>query len=67
MPLAWDEVKRGLDPKRFTVRTAPERLDALRGRDLFAPTLAGGQRIEDALARVMELMKEPSARRSRSA
>jgi bifunctional non-homologous end joining protein LigD len=23
MPLVWSQVKKGLDPKRFTVRTAP--------------------------------------------
>ncbi len=23
MPLEWSQVKKGLDPKRFTVRTAP--------------------------------------------
>jgi bifunctional non-homologous end joining protein LigD len=23
MPLVWDEVKRGLDPMRFTLRTVP--------------------------------------------
>jgi len=26
MPLAWQEVKEGLDPQDFTVRTAPKRL-----------------------------------------
>ncbi|HQS07867.1 MAG: DNA ligase D [Rhizobiales bacterium 24-66-13] len=28
MPLLWEEVKAGLDPKRFTVRTAPALLEA---------------------------------------
>src|SRR6201999_1546044 len=27
MPLTWDQVKAGLDPKRFTVRTVPGLLD----------------------------------------
>ncbi|MFH1553859.1 MAG: DNA ligase D, partial [Pseudomonadota bacterium] len=30
MPLLWEEVKAGLDPKRFTVRTAPALLEARR-------------------------------------
>ena len=34
-PLEWDEVAEGLDPKRFTVETVPERL-RLRARDPWA-------------------------------
>lgn len=49
-PLDWKEVKKGLDPKEFTIRTAIERFE--RVGDLFAPVLAGGQRLEDALAAI---------------
>jgi bifunctional non-homologous end joining protein LigD len=43
MPLNWQEVKAGLDPKRFTVRTAPAQLaktQAWKGYDESARSLA---------------------------
>ncbi len=46
-PLDWKEVKRGLKPVDFHIRNAVERFEKV--GDLFAPVLAGGQRIEDAL------------------
>ncbi len=46
-PLEWKEVKKGLNPKDFTIRTVIDRFE--RVGDLFAPVLAGGQRLEDAL------------------
>ncbi|OAI41440.1 hypothetical protein AYO40_03250 [Planctomycetaceae bacterium SCGC AG-212-D15] len=36
-PLKWSEVKRGLDPSRFTIRTMPERIAKM--GDLWAPVL----------------------------
>jgi bifunctional non-homologous end joining protein LigD len=55
-PLAWSEVKAGLDPARFTIRTVPERLraqkeDPLRGVLSEKPDLAR------ALARLAGLIK----------
>ncbi len=44
-PLDWDEVDARLDPARFDIRTVPERLT--RRGDLFAPALAGGQRLPE--------------------
>ena len=38
-PLDWQEVTRGLDPRAFTIRTAPERFD--RVGDLWSRFLAG--------------------------
>lgn len=42
-PLRWDEVKKGLDPLRFNIRTVPERI--ARHGDLFAPVLENGIRL----------------------
>src|SRR5205814_3918134 len=39
-PLRWTEVKPGLDPRRFTLRSVPSRLARLRG-DPLGPLLAG--------------------------
>ncbi|MGZ6140232.1 MAG: non-homologous end-joining DNA ligase [Myxococcaceae bacterium] len=44
-PLEWDEVDGRLDPASFDIRTMPERLR--RRGDLFAPALAGGQRLPE--------------------
>ena len=51
-PLRWSEVKAGLDPARFTIRTMRRRLD--RYGDLFAPTLPGAPResLQDMLRRI---------------
>jgi bifunctional non-homologous end joining protein LigD len=42
-PLKWSEVTRKLDPTRFTLTTLRRRLDKV--GDLFAPALAGGQKL----------------------
>ncbi len=47
-PLSWDEVAAGaVRPGDFTMRTVPERIQRL--GDLFAPVLAGGQRLPGPL------------------
>lgn len=52
-PLDWKEVKRGLRPTDFRIDNAIRRFE--RKGDLFAPVLAGGQKIEEALKRVSQL------------
>jgi len=42
-PLRWNEVEPGLDPKRFNLRTVPDRLKEV--GDLFAPALRQGVRL----------------------
>ena len=48
-PLDWDELEGGLDPKRHTLKTIPERLDRL--GDLFAGTLHDRQHLLPAIRR----------------
>ena len=57
-PLAWNEVKRGLRPEDFRIDNAIERFE--RVGDLFAPVLAGGQNLEDALERLQSADRQPS-------
>ena len=49
-PLRWPEVTAKLDPPRFTIRTAPERLEKL--GDPLAPVLGEGIDIAAALGRL---------------
>jgi bifunctional non-homologous end joining protein LigD len=53
-PLDWSEVRMGLNPKQFTIKTVLPRFDAL--GDLFANVLTKPQRLEDALSKMEELM-----------
>lgn len=46
-PLKWDEVKRGLDPKKFTFAKTLERLKKL--GDLFKPVLGKGVNLQTKL------------------
>ena len=49
-PLRWAEVRRGLDPTRFTIRTLAKRLD--RVGDLWRPVLGPGVDLAAALGRL---------------
>jgi bifunctional non-homologous end joining protein LigD len=49
-PLRWSEVKKGLDPARYTIRTVPRRLD--RVGDLWKPVLGPGIDLADCLERL---------------
>jgi bifunctional non-homologous end joining protein LigD len=54
-PLAWHEVRPGLDPLQFTIANARERF-AAKG-DLFAGVLEKPQRIEEALEKLERLFR----------
>lgn len=49
-PLDWKEVKHGLNPADFRIENAPARFR--KKGDIFAPVLAGGQRLEVALKKL---------------
>ena len=58
-PLDWKEVKRGLQPTDFRIDNTIERFK--RVGDLFAPVLAGGQKLETALERINSVTEEEPA------
>ena len=49
-PLTWEEVKPGLEPGQFTIRTMPSRLERL--GDLFAGVLGPGVDLEACIERL---------------
>jgi bifunctional non-homologous end joining protein LigD len=53
-PLAWAEVRKGLDPVEFTIRNVLDRFE--RVGDLFQPVLTNKQQIEAALERTAQLL-----------
>ncbi len=52
-PLRWREVKPGLDPTRFTIRTLARRVDKV--GDLWAPVLGPGVDLSDCLERLSRM------------
>jgi bifunctional non-homologous end joining protein LigD len=69
-PLDWKEVKKGLRPTDFNLGNAAARFEKL--GDIFAPVLAGGQRLETALERLSakppdeKVHEKPARKRSAS-
>ena len=55
MPLLWEEVQEGLDPRAFTIRTALDRMARL-GADPVAPVLEEKPDLGEALERLAALM-----------
>jgi len=51
-PLAWDEVRLGLDPRAFTIRTILDRIE--RFGDLFQPVLGPGIDLELCLENLLK-------------
>jgi bifunctional non-homologous end joining protein LigD len=49
-PLKWSEVRKGLDPTKFTIRTIPKRLEKV--GDLWEPVLGHGIDLETCLGRL---------------
>lgn len=53
-PLSWSEVKHGLHPKKFTLKTVPARV-AKKG-DLFKGVLGRGANVKQTMKRVAEIL-----------
>jgi bifunctional non-homologous end joining protein LigD len=49
MPLRWDDVEPGLEPRRFTLRTAPAAIAASGAWDDYA---AGARPLREAIGRL---------------
>lgn len=58
MPLLWDELDCHLDPRDFTIVTAPRRLEEL-GKDPLGGVLAGGNRLGASLSRLAKRLTNP--------
>jgi bifunctional non-homologous end joining protein LigD len=56
-PLKWSEVRRGLDPARFTIRTLAKRLNAV--GDLWKGVLGPGVDLSAVLERLSSMLKKP--------
>jgi DNA ligase D-like protein (predicted polymerase)/DNA ligase D-like protein (predicted 3'-phosphoesterase) len=54
-PLSWKEVKKGLDPKKFTIKNVLARVKKV--GDLFAPVLKKGILLPRGLKNIQQLMK----------
>jgi bifunctional non-homologous end joining protein LigD len=61
MPVLWKDVRRGLDPKKFTLRSAPA---LLRKAKLWEGYAAAAQSLADAIRSVT---KAPGAKARRTA
>ncbi len=56
-PLAWSEVRKGLDPKKFTIKTIWKRLE--KKGDLFEDMLGPGVDLADAIRCLQEKLTHP--------
>lgn len=57
-PLKWEEVKKGLDPKNYTIKNIFSRLK--KTGDLYAPVLKKGMNIEKAIKKIEKIQKKIS-------
>ena len=60
-PLKWSEVKRGLDPAKFTIKTMLKRIDRL--GDLWQPVLRPGLDLREWLQRLEKVCGSESVSR----